>query len=519
MVNLMANPSGLEMVGDATEKVALALSDKKQLAVLGHWVLDQRFAAAGRGQVRADSFGDPWVQKSFKLLEQFVAEYRRSPSAEEALDLPAFAALSPAEVENIRGTFRASYDMSRIFGVDVLKAELDSWIKGAVLRRIIEPASVLYSEGQIEKSFKVFTEGSRMFARAGFNHTDKVSFGSPVAFMTERKAKIAGGSTSGLRLLDQALLSEGNGNSLIPGDTTLFLAPVNVGKTTTMVTLLRHNLAQGRRVLFITHEGNKSDLEYKIWRSCLRKTDQEMSELTAEDEDTEPVRRWAKRLRSHCTFLPMHAPSLNVAEVCAAIERENEICKQEYGKPYALVVDDYLGVLKSGGVSREMRHELEEVYTYASRHASEYDYHLASAIQANRAASTVNKGRGELRNLTVEDVAETFGATKPITNLVTINRPPWAASRGWVGFHVAKSRSGRVGQTVVTQSRFDQCYSHGDEKDGSSVSCWYNGAISLLSGEHAHLFEEYAGRQIPDNVVESIEREMAARQEKKARNR
>jgi hypothetical protein len=274
-------------------------------------------------------------------------------------------------------------------------------------------------------------------------------------------------------------VNAGNG-SLLPGDTTVVVAPTNSGKTTSMLTTAVANARRGKSVLLMTHEGRPSDIKMKLLCCALGVTQAKIFEkMRGSPEERKLLERAAMMLESQITYVPYNKAGLCVEDVEPIIRRkQDERAAKNSGEGFNLLVSDYPAKLttRMGAEGKMSKRNIDEiVYGYYIQYALEYGFHSLLAIQTNREGSRINKGQREPRLLTGEDVHESYGPIQEATNVITINRDPTAKARSRLTYYVDKSRSSETGFAVVCRTDFGSATTHSDKLGG----CWYRGTDTM----------------------------------------
>jgi hypothetical protein len=166
-------------------------------------------------------------------------------------------------------------------------------------------------------------------------------------------------------------------------------------------------------------------------------------------------------------YIPMNKPGLNVEEVIATIQREQEDRKSRWGDGYKLLIDDYPAKLGSQNTQYgqfQKRNIDEYVYNNFVQVALEEKFHALLSQQINRTGSKINRGQKgyEDRLLTPEDANESYGPSQIATNTITENRSPLDEQLNFITYHICKSRSNAKGWAIVCKSRYENCISHSD---------------------------------------------------------
>ena len=131
------------------------------------------------------------------------------------------------------------------------------------LKKIFLKGSKLYSDKQITEAANTIMSETQRVMRVANQVDGQESWLNPREWYTVGTEKAKERACSfGLHEIDRALNpnfsseKDASGNwsgSLTPGDTTLIVAPTNVGKTTVMMTIIAHNLKRNKKILWITY--------------------------------------------------------------------------------------------------------------------------------------------------------------------------------------------------------------------------------------------------------------------------
>lgn len=478
----------------------LPFSPAKQDALLGYLLFEEKFFATAKGIITPDLLADPSAATAWSAALAFADKWRRPPSEMELRESSNICALEQGARNKIYAKLAQAKDGMRRYGLEVLRAELDDWIHGTIYRRTVEQSAGLYNKGKFKEAFSEMRAGAREIDSISFTETQEVDFTNSMGFLTQQREDVSKALTFGVSAVDRLLLESGNGvGSLLPGDMTVMLAPTNIGKTTCLVTVARHNILRGKSVLFLTHEGRPTDIQEKIWRSVLKVNNRTLYEMQSTPEGQKKIAQATKYLSRFLSYIPIHRPSLTVEELEGVIRRMDEKRRAKYGKGYDLVVDDYPAKLTTTLASKgnmPRRQKDEYVYDYLSRLSSEMGFHTLASIQGNREASKINRkesGR-EDRLLTPEDVSESFGAMMVATNVISINRDPRAVAENRVTYYIGKSRSSETGFAVVCRSAYGLALTHSDELGAT----WYRGQ-GTMSDKIEQLLVEHNGKAIPSH--------------------
>lgn len=495
--------------------LSLPFSTAKQQALLAHLLTDPKFFSAANHRIRPDWFTDGRSNQLWSMTLGFYDQRRRPPTPAELGECRAMTALDLAEQNRLRDALKLSLERRIDYGLDAIASELTDWLHAQVYMASVKKSERLFNMGAKDpkKLQEAYLEMKRMV-----REIDEISFepgqvedmSDPVGDFERQQADAKTAISFGLPALNRLLLPEGEGNgSLLKGDMTVLLAPTNIGKTTTMVTIAAYNILQGKDVLLITHEGRVSDIKLKIWQSLVGLSRQDiMRNLTNKEFVTgfDPFREMCHR---HLEFLPLNRAGLTVEEVESIIKRRQDRWQAQHdGKCFDLVIDDYAAKLttqQARGGNFQLRQIHEVVYNYFSQIAltQGQECHVVTAIQTNRQGSRESRhgvGKEKARLLQLEDVMEAWGPMTTATNVISINRDDEAQAKDHVTFCILKSRSSQVGWAIMVKSDYAAARSHWDTFDCT----WYRGQMAM-SDKLDTLLQTYGGREIPWQEVMAAE--------------
>jgi hypothetical protein len=466
---------------------ALPFSLVKQDAILGYLLIDQKFFMLARSLIKPAWFADHHAGKIFLAKTKFYTEYNRVPSVEEMKESSDIAYDDPAIKGKLLGKINSAIRETSNFGLDVLSHELTKWMRATIFYSENDKATQAFNSGDFDRAYGVMDESLKRIKEANFEKDREESFLNYDQDLQQALLERGRALTFGISIMDNLLLprtdieslTAGNG-SLLPGDTTVIVAPTNSGKTTSMLTTAVANARRGKSVLLMTHEGRSSDIKMKLLCCALGISQTAIfGKMSGTPEERKGLERAAWMLESQITYVPYNKAGLTVEEVEPIIRRkQDERAAKNSGNGYDLLVSDYPAKLftKIGSEGKISKRTMDEiVYGYYIQYALEYGFHSLLAIQTNREGSRINKGQREPRLLTGEDVHESYGPIQEATNVITINRDPVAKARNRLTYYVDKSRSSETGFAVVCRTDFASGTTHSDKLGG----CWYRGTDTM----------------------------------------
>lgn len=478
--------------------VTLPFDSRKQLAVLGHLVLNDRFFRLSHGKIRAEWFNDPRAGRLYKFQCNYLAKHGRAPTFDELWSCPdIMSEPTLAEQKSLQGILQLARTETAAFGLDAIRSELTQWLHARMFTEGVSKAVQLYNSGKFAESYDIVWNRINDIRTTTFEEEAALAFSNPLSYLQASELSYERALTTGLTILDDALVpgndSKGRGG-LFRGDITILMAPANVGKTTCLITMAVKNAMQGKKVLFMTHEGRPSDIREKMLQCALRMEKGLLFEAYKSPEMLQRLDFFATHLDKFLTYVPYNKAGMTVEEVIPIIRRRQEQLVAAGHGGYDMIVSDYpakLSTLKAAGGHLQQRHIDAIVYENYVQLALELDCHVVAAVQTNRQGSISN--RDDERLLTMEDVAESWGVMTAATNVLTLNRDQFAALNNRLTFYVAKSRSSEVGRAIVARTAYAKAITHDDELGGT----WYRGSNSM-SDKIDDLLAKYNGKSIPD---------------------
>lgn len=481
---------------------SLPFDESRQAALLGHLLSDDNFFRRTKDRIQPEWFsGTNGVSrgKIWRAKVDFANKNKTAPTEQELLATDTFV-LAPDNGQKLKIIYNEAIEQTKYYRLQSLVPKLTEWWHTYIYTTAWNRSVEAWNGSQRAESYKVMEEAIKKIRSNSFEDSGVYSFADMRAKLNKRKAQSMDALTFGVEVFDQILLPIAKGKgSLLPGDTTILLAPSNVGKSTTLINITCANIRRGKHILFLIHEGVDDDIAEKCMMNLIGcNRDELYNEYCTATEKTcaEKFLRFnlaQEQLNRYLRFIPLCKAGLTVEEVSAVVRQEQEAFMADHGgKGYDMLVDDYPAKLTSEvaphGVFQK-RNLDEYVYNYFVQLALEYKFHALLAIQGNRTSAKINRGEKgqDSRLLTMEDVNESYGTMQIATNVVTINRDPWQEANNFTTFYISKSRSSEKGQAVVVKGRWEHSVTHSDELKAIS----YKGGRSM-SLQIDQLFTNYA---------------------------
>lgn len=490
----------------------LPFSAKQQLAALGHLISDTAFFYLCKSRIKPEQFHDPNSARIWKALLDFEKSNKRLPkSIEEFQSAPDFTCEDQQMRTRLYIQIAAAANEATFHGRDVLETRVKDWVQAFLFVKQLREGAALYEKGDLEAAIKLSREGLRKIDEVSLDD-EKWDHQQWRTQFAEAATALENACTFGVRLMDKHLNPAATNGSLLAGDCTVLLAPQNVGKTTSMLTIIKHNLMIGKSILFLVHEGNKVQIMQKLWMNMLGSTQRELGDGIHNKDKEADYQMVADMLTPQLDYIYKIKAGQTIEEIDSLVRARFTERKSRTGKGYDMIVDDYAATLTTERASKgnlAKRHIDDIVYSYPVAWAGEFNCHVLTAIQANREAAKINKGithhgtksedGGALRILVPEDVSESFGPVQRATNVITINRDENATNQNWVIFHIGKSRSSMTGTSVICQSDFARGISHSDDLKSTT----YTGTATMSSRVNDFLHRFNQG-EVPDGAMFSV---------------
>lgn len=475
---------------------ALNWDKNKQAALIGHLMVDEKFFVQTKGKIDPEWFVEEFATRILKALLDFHTKFSRLPTISEIRDYREFRLEDQVWYSRIKTYISLCVAQREEFGLDNLRAELTDWMKARYYHTAVAQSVPLFNAEKPTEAYFIIEKAAKQIRESSFEKDREVSFENyPHYFDTQRK-EYENALTWGLPAFDKLLAPEADRGSLLLGDTTIILAPTNVGKTTCMITVLVQNILAGKPVLFIVHEGREQDIMKKVWCSILNVDENRLMVMYRTPEGRKIMDDMLCIIKRFLTFVPICQPGLTVEEVVAVIERKIEERYAKYRSGYAMLVDDYPAKLmtQQSGKGAWARRQIDDyVYNEFVALALKHHFHALLAIQTNREGSKINRWGKEARLLTMEDVQESWGPMTAATNVITINRDPVAAARNRLTYYICKSRSSQVGWAVVCRTNYANARTH-----DVNLGCRYYQSASTLADKIDDLLDDASlGTEIP----------------------
>lgn len=209
----------------------LPFDEKQQKAVLGHLLTDDRFFNQSRHVIQAEWWFSSQAGKLWDAKVRFFAEFSRCPSMPELYASRAFLEETQAMRNKMHSLAEECINETQFYKLDALAKQLTDWYHARLFMEGMNESQSLYNTGKVKDAYLAMGDKIHAIKTSSFEGTSAFDFSNYVTFVEQRDLDMAGALTLGMPEMDRLLLPQNNGaGSLLRSDTTVFLAPSNIGK-------------------------------------------------------------------------------------------------------------------------------------------------------------------------------------------------------------------------------------------------------------------------------------------------
>lgn len=213
---------------------SLPFSEPRQKAFLGHIISNKTYYLQVKDKVKKNWFKDPWAGEAYGLYLKWSEIYDphrdKIPTVEEVQNSAAFMALKPDAANKVRAVIQQSLAAKATFDWDAIVGELSKWLKCRIYLENITKSTDLFNGGNFEEAFKILDKNTNDYQNIKFFPDDEHDFSDWRTHFTQAEQQYNNALTTGLTLLDRIIEPNSPAGCLLPGDTTILLAPSNLGK-------------------------------------------------------------------------------------------------------------------------------------------------------------------------------------------------------------------------------------------------------------------------------------------------
>lgn len=476
---------------------ALYWSPVKQDAMVGHLILDAKFFTQIKDTIKPEWFTTAFSQRIVGVMQAFYNKYGHCPTEPELKECKEFALEEANYREKLYTHIGVCKEYAKDFSLDSLRDELSDWMQSRTFASIHQQAVGAFNAQKPQEAYALLEEGTKKLQHCYFGKSQEVRFDEYTKILSKEETLLGNALTIGLAPLDKIITPQCTSGSLLPGETTLIVAPFNIGKTTTLITIACHNIKAKKPVLFLVHEDRAENIYKKVWCNLLNVSSTALMSMYKTPGGCKDMDYILKNiLTPYFHYEHLVKAGNTVEEVVASIRRLQEERIRKFGEGFAMICDDYPFVLGSSKHFNTTREKHEYVFNQFVDLALELNLHVVAAQQTNREGAKINRNiQNKMispRLITAEDAGESIAPAQRASTILTVNRDTAAMRENRITFYLCKGRQGAVGYAFVCKSHYNHYITHGD-----TLGCtWYHGD-SPMNEKIAQFLEQYKGQEIP----------------------
>lgn len=508
------------------EEAQIPFEKERQLGLLGYILANPQIYERLRGIIKPEWFMDTYARKLVKALITHCEYYTVFPKTDQDLFTSLqFMKEAPEERMKLQSTYQVAKAAAVRFSLESLSKDMEDWMKYVYLKDLMGRAAKHFAAKNLGKAAEEISNRIKGFFDLRFDSSGEELLYTPEEIFTMGNEAKVNACTLGDVVLDKAIDEHCEEGCLLPKQTTVIMAPANIGKTTVMINIALANVRKGKRVLFVALEGSSLDLREKIWSSYLGESKgalyAKMKDVNKNvDVDTRNLwSAYGKHIEKNFAFLPFVEADMTVQRLIPILKAKQQESLAKFGKGFDLVVCDYPAILQSEwykeGGDASVRARVDSVYRVFTQMGAELNCHMLLAVQTNREAARNNRFQGKMKNtvnrlIIPEDCAESYDPVRNADNLLTLNRDETAQQMKYMTVYVGKNRSGEVNKAILMQTDFACARTHGGEGQYKLKSCWYYGSVALEAAYALRSLEDsstFENAKIPNNYMQATKKD------------
>lgn len=209
----------------------LPFEPKQQDAIFGYCLIDKNFFVQVKDRLKASWFLDPWTAKAYEGYVKFWGKYGHEPKSDDELFLfDEFYALPPLERAKTKAAIVRGRQETTNYSLDVLRTGLTGWMQSRVFHQYVNQSATLFNSRKFSEAKSVLATAVKELQEISFEGKAPADFSNPRELIQSILALADNALTLGHPLLDRMLNPDCKTGSLLPGDSTVFLSPTNIGK-------------------------------------------------------------------------------------------------------------------------------------------------------------------------------------------------------------------------------------------------------------------------------------------------
>jgi KaiC/GvpD/RAD55 family RecA-like ATPase len=465
-------------MADELENRYLELSKPALLAILGHCICTPSFLRNCAKTLTKEHLRDIMIADMYDFVISYYKKYDKGPTRAECESYLSQKFSDVHSLNSYRGLLYEAIDLQvKNFRVEALSEEIGAWLRTLVMRNVFVRGGALFNKSNYLEAQKLIFEMQGKLKDAAFDKDERVNMDDMEEIITNVLVNRGKACTLGHPEFDELIMTgakipksdprydeskiEGmTKGSLLPGEITILMGPINSGKTTTISTVAVANVMMGKKVCVVGCEDPKNKMALKFMQSFCQKTQGELS-FTKSEEFIRINKAWSALSADKLHYFEWIKPGkMFVEDIIDLVENAQERAIAKDGKGFDLLIVDYPGLLDSR-VSRakDIWDVKRHIYSQLRLLGVKNEFHVLTPIQTNREGFKLNTTAERL--LDMGDVAQGFGIVSDADNVITINRTPEDHANFRIKYYVAKTRSGEAKRAFISEVRYDLGRTHG----------------------------------------------------------
>lgn len=218
------------MVEEKDDGTVLPFSGTKQNALLGHMMINEKFFKIVHQKIKPTWFLSEKNSQAYKLLLNFYEKYKIFPKSQELLNSPELLSMDIKERNSLISYIGRNIMETQQVRLETIKPELTEWLHTVILMKSMSTAEKFFNGKDIKRCHSELMAAVKEVSTTTFENGDVITFADFDDYLKESKIDRENALTTGLGVLDRALLSGAKNGGLQYRDTTIVMAPVNSGK-------------------------------------------------------------------------------------------------------------------------------------------------------------------------------------------------------------------------------------------------------------------------------------------------
>lgn len=474
-----------------TSEISLsnALTAGQQAAIVGYIMADDSFFMQCKAFIKPEWLtGDILVAHIYQEILRFHDNYHMLPQSDaELLAEPFFVSQKPQDLQKYHNTVMVMNQHKANHKLEILRPKVAEFVRTMRFKEVAKQMNISINRNNYASAAEKALEAVTVFNEINFDKKKSIDFSDAISLFTKKTEEFI---STGSKELDKLL-----GGGLVRRENMAVLAPTFTGKSRFLLTMARHLIVQGKKVLLITHEDNPEKIKRRIISSIIgigigelndyvrsggvnvpyyhdgRKSqdDGHVEYLNPEDGKAlydlviSQLTKIKDLLAENLTFIHwVKAGRMDIEDVIDEVRRVNEDQKTRTGSGFDVLINDYPAKLTTRKKIDQARFLLGMIYEQFNLIANELNFFCVYAVQVNR-GSAKNMKSGEAESaLSLEDVGESYTISQNAISAISLNRSPEDIHAGTLRIAVIKARDSIGNRMLFTKSAYNECVLYGD---------------------------------------------------------